>query len=370
MNTQNDKLIHSIEKKINSHIENGLSIHEALCQITQSELYSLLLFVTDSNVLKKSTSQLLQEFKSSSYTPSSTISQNQFLVFDMTLIDILPATYESIELSPISILGSNKVTHTSQKKIISTIRNLEIVWDSCIQLAYHHLQNNKPNEDRDYATSHRLVRNQNFKNSQYTNHFRMLSLGSHINGSNIFLHLDKLTEHIDIIVKWLESAKLKNIISYDKIIVELSNIKHFNQISDYHKNILLQDIRNKNIEMRENIESYQRDMNNNMDNIIAFLNNIWYKNIEKIIKDYAILENSLQKIKAHNSECDVSIDYNRLHWTWHYNSYCYHISIKKDNKIVTVADWWISNRTGQLMSNEKSAFVVSGLGTETILKLF
>ncbi len=350
-----------IEEKVYNYLQKWQPLHEALCQLTQSELYTLLLPVLEAKTDKKRYSTLLQDTKNSAFTDSSCISQADFLAFDKICIDSIDPKYAAIELSPVAILWSNRITWTSQNKILSSIRWLELIWDWCIQLAYHHASGENKNNNLNYITSHRIFRNQNFGNSQYTNHFRMLCLGSHINTSNVFAHVDKMIEQIEQIVNFLKELKNQKIISYDTIIIEFWNLKHFEKLSLIERQEIVKGLQNSKMNERKNI--YSSDLWNEHKTVDFLENTVW--------EVFELLKYSLSKSYLHATEwVDCCVNKNRLSWIWHYISYCYSIFLEKDGKRCWVTDWGITDWTWKLLSNNKTAFVVSWVWTEMILKLF
>lgn len=350
----------SIENKVNDSLKRGRNIYDALSALSQSELYSLLLLVCDKKSKQKSHSSILKQHKDSSFIKSSSISQLDFINIDQNCINIIGPSYTSIDLSPVAALWSNKITWTSQNKLLSTIRWLELVGDWCVQLAYHHASQSDVNIDKNYITSHRMVRNQNFWDSKYTNHFRMLCLGSHINNSNLLLHINKLFEHIEYIIMCIEELKNKGLIAYDNIIIEFANLSGYTNLTSDKKQEVINALQKENKEKRKNI-SFWVDWKEWYHDIIQ-KNDVWIA-FEPI--KYSLLQSELL-----HKPIEFYINEKRLAWIGHYTNYCYSISLCKDKYQTIIADWWVTNRTGTLLNNTKSAFVVSWVGTEILLKLF
>ena len=350
-----------IEEKISYNLWKWLSIHEALCKLTQWELYSLLLPVIEDKVSSKSPAILAQENKNNKFITPSSISQKDFLVLDNICIDIVWNWYNSVDLSPVAILWSNQITWTSQNKILSSIRWLELVWDWCIQLAYYHVSQKNAYQDVDYISSHRVLRNQNFDNSEYTNHFRILNMWSHIRSWDILKHIDKMVEHVEYLVKILNELKKQKIIDFNNISIEFWNLNNLNHVNESTRRKLVDNLQQSKKQLRANIVSSVEHQQE------SWLLMLW----EEDWWDFDKLNYAIQHSEFLNSPwIDISVNKNRIAWLWHYDSYCYSIFMDKWDKRVSVADWGITNWTWKLLSNEKAAFVVAWLWTEILLKFF
>lgn len=348
-----------IEEKLSRDLWKWLSIHDALCKLTQSELYSLLLPIIEDKADAKKPANLLQENKDNRFISPSAISQKDFLTFDNICLDTIWSSYSSVDLSPVAVLWSNKITWTSQNKILSSIRWLELVWDWCIQLAYLHSSKKNANQDADYITSHRVLRNQNFGDSEYTNHFRILCMWSHIKSWDILKHIDKMVEHSENIVKMLNELKNHWIIDFDSISIEFWNLSKLNYSCDDTRHKLVNSLQESKKWLRQNVVSSVNQQYSLWD--LSSLNSFDSGKLNYSIEHSGLA--SMPWVKIWFNE-------NRIVWLWHYDSYCFSVFLHKWNKKVSVADWGITNWTWKLLSNWKSAFVVSWLWSEILLKLF
>jgi hypothetical protein len=83
-----------------------------------------------------SPSDLKRQYMENRFTIPSEISQREFNRLENLIYTIIPIEYQSIELSPVSPIGTNSVlTKINQKTVISTTRNTEVLADATTLMA-------------------------------------------------------------------------------------------------------------------------------------------------------------------------------------------------------------------------------------------
>ncbi len=181
-----DKIIEKIIRKAGiPHLLELLSE-----DLTPSEWQSLLLAVAAQRAAKRSPAQVLEHYQSSRFVhPVKGLQKTQLQLFEQWAMELLPASFENLMLSPVAPLGScSSVATVHQNKVLGAHRNLEVVADATNVLALEAslrrkallAKDPKSQEQVDLATNHRHVRAQALAMEGFTAHFQiqcMLSAG-------------------------------------------------------------------------------------------------------------------------------------------------------------------------------------------------
>lgn len=148
-------------------------------QLNGSELSSLLMEVYYQQSLRTSPANLLQPYSTNIYTQPSDTDMILLLEKELQLLRFLQQQgYEPLELSPVGQFGCCSVVGTvNQRKIISAIRNTEVLADATNALALH-IAHRKLSGDTTplirYCTVHRHVRAMQLPPGKgYTPHFKI-----------------------------------------------------------------------------------------------------------------------------------------------------------------------------------------------------
>lgn len=122
-----DGLIDRVER------EAGVSgLLEVLAErLAPTDLQSLLLEVYARRARAGSPGRLLEQYQKNRFVTPSEIDPRRLGEIDRLAWKLLPEGYVPLELAPLCPLGTNSVVATvSQNKVVSTIRNTEVVADS------------------------------------------------------------------------------------------------------------------------------------------------------------------------------------------------------------------------------------------------
>ena len=225
-----DNMLKRIIKKTNIS-----DIDEALVdRISFSDLQSLLLEVYRRKVKSLSSSHLLKQYKTNRFVQPSSIDPQQILQFELLAHSILPKSYEVMELSPVSPLGScSLIAPVDQNNVLTTIRNTEVSSDStnllaleCAQRREQLLKKDQKNLMRiKLCASQRLLRTQAFDDAASVPHFKILGLcaAGRDEGSYIF-EQETLEEQLFFFIALLLKAQVINIpITSIRIVLILIN---------------------------------------------------------------------------------------------------------------------------------------------------
>jgi hypothetical protein len=104
--------------------------YEALAEgLPASRLWSLLLAVAEARAARRRTADLARQWERDRFVQPGVVDQRSLLEVDRLLL-AAAAAFESIELSPVAPLGvCSTMGHTSQNKVLSTLRGTEVVSD-------------------------------------------------------------------------------------------------------------------------------------------------------------------------------------------------------------------------------------------------
>src|SRR5947207_623833 len=110
---------------------------EALTErIAPTDLQSLLLEVYSRRAAATTAKRLLEQYEQNRFVAPSAADPRMLVEIARLAWKLLPEGYAPLELSPLCPLGTNSaVASVSQKKVVSTARNTEVVSDSTNVLA-------------------------------------------------------------------------------------------------------------------------------------------------------------------------------------------------------------------------------------------
>ena len=155
-------------------------------RLAPTDLQSLLLEVYRRRVVGVQPSQLLERYERDRFVRPSDLAPNVLAEFDRLVWSLLPEHYKAVELSPVCPLGSNATVATvDQNKVVTTIRNTEVVADvtnvlalECASRRRLLLGSNPQNRERvRLCASHRVIRGQAYRAAPgVLPHFRLLGL--------------------------------------------------------------------------------------------------------------------------------------------------------------------------------------------------
>jgi len=177
--------------------------------LSPSELQSLMLEVYNQQSGSIQISKTYHDYLKNRFVHPSEISQLDFLKFDLLALSLLPEDFRSIELSPLAPVGTcSTMGNVSQKRIITTSRNTEVVADStnfltleCARRRKAELKSDPRSTSRiKLCSSHRLIRGQTFDpEKKFTAHFRIFSLcTAGRDEGHLKFETDSLKEHISV----------------------------------------------------------------------------------------------------------------------------------------------------------------------------
>lgn len=156
-------------------------------RLTPTDLQSLLLAVFRIRSSQLTPSAVLSNYETNRFVQLSTVPPTQLVTWEQVAFSQLPQEFEPLALSPVCPLGTNSVVApVTQDWAVTTARNTEVVSDSTNVLALECavrrrelLRLNPRSTDAVHlATSHRLLRAQDYQNPHMVAHFSSFALCS------------------------------------------------------------------------------------------------------------------------------------------------------------------------------------------------
>jgi hypothetical protein len=185
-------------------------------RLDPTDLQSLLLAVYRRRATRITPAQLLTRYEQDRFVGPSDSAPATVTAFDHLAWSILADQYTPIELSPVCPLGTVAAIATvDQNKVVTTIRNTEVVADSTNVLALECAvrrrrllhANPRSRERVRLCASHRLVRGQAYRSARASAHFRLLGLCAAGRDEGSFqFETTSLVEQIDGYLRLLHAA--------------------------------------------------------------------------------------------------------------------------------------------------------------------
>ena len=314
------KIIQSLLKK--TGVPNLIEILSE--QLSPGELQSLLLRVFEIQATRNEPAQLLNSYQKNRFVKPSSLSVTQILNFDQLAFQIASA-FEAVQLSPLSPLGVCSALGTvHQNKVVSALRNTEVLADSTNALALEAAlqrkmllkDNPKSSQSVKLCTSHRLVRGQALANPSHTAHFQIFSLVSAgRDQGNFQFELDQLYEHLSFYLNLLHSIGPLDLLA-------------------------------KEIKLGITI-------------------------LDSRLKPESIQSVLFDKLKDSYPNALFYINDSRQRGRGYYQTFCFNLDATGQGGFeINLADGGMTDWTQQLLQNKKERLLISGIGSELLLKLF
>lgn len=354
------------------------ALFENLKKMPGEDLQALLIALYDKKAKDLEPKDILRQIRESRFLEPSKISFKEFNSFDGNAIEMLGDDVEAIELSPVGPLGSTSVlSRISQKNIITTSRNNEVLSDASPLLAIEYEKRRKEGTTNSVHlfTSHRVIRAQNFdKIKGFTPHFRAMFL---LSGDKFLGRWELvggfLEKHIDYYLSVIKNAVTSKDFSVNKVKVSVSNLMILeNLISGLKldRNLIMENTQNSdfnlfkdnNIEIPANINTQE-----NIDSEV--LNKYGVKKAyEYLLRNCKLLMDSL---RTKYPDIDFVFDLERVAGIGYYDNLCFKISAQNEvGEWYPLADGGFTDWTQKLAHSKKEICLTSGFGSELFIGKF
>jgi hypothetical protein len=284
-----------------------------------TDLQSLLLAVYRRRTAKVTPAQLLDRHERDRFFRPSGVAPAALADFDRLAWSLLPGSYEAIELSPVCPLGTNAAIATvDQNKVVTTIRNSEVVADSTNVLALEcavrrrSLLRDDPRSRKRVrlAASHRLLRGQAYRSPEAHPHFRLLGLCAAGRDEGAFqFEISSLVEQIGFYLRLLHEVA-------------------------HHRSRI----------------------------------RVAITELDEGRREQALHEHVLAPLKRDHPDATAALDPKRESGRGYYVGACFKLYTgTEDGTDHEIADGGFTTWTQQLLSNKKERLLISGLGTERLV---
>jgi hypothetical protein len=291
-------------------------------RLSPTDLQTLLLAVYRRRAAKITPAQLLDRHERDRFVRPSGVAPAVLADFDRLAWSLLPGSYEAIELSPVCPLGTNAAIATvDQNKVVTTIRNSEVVADSTNVLALECavrrrslLRDDRRSQERVcLAASHRLLRGQAFRSPDTRPHFRLLGLCAAGRDKGSFrFETAALVEQIGFYLRLLQEVAQQGS-SVERVRVAVTDL-------------------------------------------------------EEGRREPALREHVLAPLERDHPDVTVALDPDRESGRGYYVGTCFKLYTgTEDGTDHEIADGGFTTWTQQLLSNKKERLLISGLGTERLV---
>lgn len=353
-------------------------LFENLEKMPGEDLQALLIALYDKKAKDSEPKDILRQVRESRFLEPSKISLKEFNSFDGEAIKILGDDVEAVELSPVGPLGSTSVlSRISQKNIITTSRNNEVLSDASPLLAIEYEKRRKEGATNSVHlfTSHRVIRAQNFdKIKGFTPHFRAMFLLSGDKFSRRWELIEGfLKKHIDYYLSVIEKAAILKEFEVKKTRVSVSNLMILeNLISGLglDRDLIMRNTQNPDLDLFKN---------NNIE-IPASVGTQEIINDEvldkyKIKKAYEYLLRNckplIESLKTKYPGVDFVFDLERVAGIGYYDNLCFKISAQNEaGEWYPLADGGFTDWTQKLANSRKEICLTSGFGSELFIGKF
>ena len=372
-----------ILERIARHVGVG-EILEKLASLPSKDLQSLLLYVYERKARDYSILDVVNQYSQNRFVTPSAISQKDLILFDYLAYSVLPADFVGVELSPVAPFCTNRVlTATDQKKVMTTVRNVEVVADPTTVLALECARQRsellrsglRQNETIKLATSQRNVRLQNFEEIPgFTAHFGIFALttaGRSIREEMSFERIN-LAKHVSFHLSLLELLN-RHGFQFDKITVSFSDIRITESLIKQFgldRKRLGRETQNPDFDfLKESgipLSSFPSDLGSLREDRMRSLK-IWYF-IEALSR---IEERVVLDLRERFPGVRFLYDLQRLAGIGYYTNFCFRITATNLNDArYPLVDGGFTDWTQKLLQSRKERLLISGIGSELLCQHF
>lgn len=360
-----------MKSKITQRILRELEGHDLYAALSSdlplSDLQSLLIDVYDWRAQHGGAANLLARTAAHSLFTHSSASARLMNLFDGIAFETA-SCFEAIDLSPVCTLGASyTLGGTSQKNVLTTIRNAESLGDSTIAMALECARRRRPKlASRDAAevrlcASHRVVRLQPFDVPGFTPHFRLYAMvtAGRDTGSFEFEHRH-LREHLEFYLRLMRKLNEKGF-AFDAPIVEITDLDAAEAA------LVARGVRCD--EIREAVRAHRPGES---ERLLARHGISLPTDLREVEGALAILDQQvMQPLRAAFPEAEFRFNAARLEGLGYYSRFALRISPRtRDGHRFALIDGGFTDWTARLLSNKKEKLLISGMGTELACKAY
>lgn len=341
-------------------------------KVSPSRFQSILIEMAQEVVNGESVDNLLRYYKESRFVKPCALPQREIIRLEEAIYQEIPKDYADIELSPLAPLGVNSIlTEVSQRTVLSTVRNVEVLADPTTSLSLEclnrlRLDNINCDGVINLSTSARCTRGQSFPiDSGFVPHFKVFALASGSFKKNEEMS-HKIIEHLEFYLNFIGKNNDTGGYRVKNVQVWISNI-----------NIMEKLIKKLNIDRQElgrhsqdsNFDAF-RFHNIELPTVVKKIDDIDWSmarnlGIEKDVYALNKISTQVEDIKNNYPNINFVYDLGRIAGIGYYNGLCVKMMAENNlgNKFPLV-DGGYSDWLAKLTTNRKAQFCSSGFGLE------
>lgn len=376
-------------------MSSGFSAHKRLAEAGLDAIYDqltgetsftdlsfLLVGVFAEHAKKQSPSDLLNEFKRQSIVQACDIKQSSFLELDQLLFELIASSFEPVEFPPVSPLGTtSSIACSSQNKILSTIRKMEVSGDIGTVLALECARRRQAAVSSGrigsppvaLCSSHRALRLQNYSLKGHSQHFRIFSLASSAKSSDgrgfeVYSMLQQLIVYVQFLERLTQmgfdlqdvQVKVSDISLVEKLVANLDLDR--TEIVNNTRKAGYSFFQDKGIRLPEYVE----DPNEIDPALVA------QYGIRRAVEAFKKVNTDVfGELKSRFPWAKYSFDLRRITGIGHYSGLSFRILARSEQTSeLNLADGGATDWTEKLLNDRHERFFVSAIGTELLLRLF
>jgi hypothetical protein len=370
--THRDSIVRRVES-----LAGHPNLAAALSQKLQAtDLQSLLLCVFEERAARLTSGEIWRLGRKHDFVQCCDLDQRKVIAFDHLLYSAVDPRFEAVELSPVSPFGLNAaIASTNQKKVVSTVRNTEVLSDLGTALALEASKRRADGQAADLdnhairlCSSHRALRAQKYDASLgFTPHFRIFGMltSERNNNANHQFCVNALYEHI---AQYLNIFRLANASGYriGQLKITVSDLAITHAMIGWH-GFDMKVVRASTANGSGRLFLAQAPFAMSAphpEQVPAEM--IERYAIAREMKRLATIRDCvLERLRGEFPAFDYAFCLDRIGGIGHYNGLCFKIDgVNKDGISFPLVDGGMCDWTGRLLSNAKELSFVSGIGSE------
>jgi hypothetical protein len=329
------------------------------------------------------TADVFSQYIDDRFSKPCELDQRELSFFDDLAYRILSPEFLGIELSPVGPLGaSSTLTKVSQKNILVTIRNLEVLADLTVALALECAlrrskmlkTDSKNKEIINLSSSGRSLRTQSFEDIPgFTSHFKAFALcsGGRDIGHEVFetsVLLDHLGFYLDLLLALNEECyQARN------IIVEISDIRVIESLIDYAKADRQTLGRHTQAPDFKLFEYLGIEFPSLYPTVHDVSSDFWQQYGLERVANYCcqIEDKAINLLRSRFPEISFVFNLARIAGMGYYQSLCFKISADNpNNNHFPLVDGGMVDWSQRLLQSKKERMMISGFGSELFCRQF
>lgn len=350
-------------------------------EISPSDLTSLLLVVYNKIVGQRGVADVFQQYCHDQTLQPSEAKQGSLLLLDQQMFRVFSDDFEAVDLSPVTPLGINSIlAHTSQKNVLSTVRNIEVAADVTTSLSIEAarrrkaslVESAKSQQEVRLCASQRSIRMQNFEDIPgFTNHFRVFgAVSAGRDRGHEGFETSNLSKHIGCYLDFLAWARESGFVA-DTIIVAISDIRIVEtllEVTGAERAVVMRTTQDPDFQLFDHCGLEAGSKVRSLNCLPQSLTGM--RDLERPLSYLEqIEEKAVAELREKYGHVEFVYDLGRTSGIGYYESLCFKISAETQNgRKFPLVDGGLTDWSKKLLASRKERLFISGFGTELFCK--